>query len=316
MQVVYQSERYEIDLHNPHHPNLVVTFDYWERGKTGLAPSRPLPFIAVSSRAELRIRTRDNDWFLSDELEALMQAVSETAGRYAHVINYGSSMGGFGALLFSKASRARAVYIISPQYSIDRTLVPFEKRWAEEAAALSRQAVRPETFGSPDIGGIMVFDPTFALDRLQADLIERAFPRITPLKLSFAGHPAVLDLWQAGVIGTMGRDIVKGTATAQSIRALQKSVCRDSGRYWCVLGEAAGTRRPDLARNAFRKVLSLASATQPNFVFRACAGLSELGDHSGLSIMREIHDSTEQKPPWWSKALRRAARDKANTKQD
>ncbi len=308
MQIVYKSDRYEIELHNPQHRKLVATFDFWERGKSGFAPSKPTELIAESNMAELRIKTRDNDWFLSDELEDLMRIIAETASRYDEVMNYSGSMGGFGALLFSRATGAAKVFLISPQYSIDRAIVPFETRWETEAAALGLQAIDPKVFGSRDITGLVIFDPMIELDRLQAETVLRAFPGLTALKLPFGGHPAGKALHEAGLLGVMGRDIVNGRATPQSIRALFKVARRQSPLYWLMLGAANVKRRPGLAEFAFREVLARASTASPTALFRAGNGLSALGDHSGVATMRAVYDAQESPPRWWTKVLRIAER--------
>lgn len=307
MEVIYQSDRYMLTLFNPSSTKLIVTFDHWERGKTGFSEARATKLIFEAGCAELSIRTAQNDWFVSDELEAIFAAASGVARDYEHVVNYGSSMGGFGALLFSRATNAREIYSISPQYSIDRTICGFETRWMAEAASLARH-VDPADVGNPGVTGMVVFDPHVELDRLQAEKVLANFGNTTPVKFRFGGHPATRDLRMAKTIGSLGREIVNGAATPKSAITLFRQARRSSGRYWFQLGKATAERRPTVAKACFREVLKLARTTPANIIMRAGARLSKLGDHSGFAAMRALVQATENPPDWWLEDLQRVKR--------
>ena len=55
----------------------------------------------------------------------------------ARVMTYGSSMGGYAALRFARALRADAILALSPQYSIDPAVVPWEDRWRQDGARIA-----------------------------------------------------------------------------------------------------------------------------------------------------------------------------------
>ena len=61
---------------------------------------------------------------------AAIESVRPIIRRYARVVAYGSSMGGYGACLFSRDIDATDVVALSPQYSIWPDKMPSESRWA------------------------------------------------------------------------------------------------------------------------------------------------------------------------------------------
>lgn len=304
MSVVYESDRYRIRLGNAAGAKLIVTFDAWNRDRTGFTDSTATKLIFECGHAELSVQTSRNDWYLSNELDALLAAVSSVSRDYEHVVTYGSSMGGFAALLFAGASRAREVYAVSPQYSIDRNVCSFESRWEEEAATLGLGNIALSAYAPADVDGTLLFDPTIDLDRLQAERIMATFPNLKPIRLSFGGHPATKHITDARLLGTLGRDIVNGKASSESIRTLFKTSRRISGRYWLAIGMKHLERRPSLAEYYLRKVLSLSSTTPPQITFRAAAKLAELGDRSALKVMHALLQSTDDPPRYWRKTLR------------
>jgi len=83
--------------------------------------------------------------------EGIVERFSEVAGReietggYGRTIAVGNSMGGFGAVLMSSVVPLDVAIAISPQYSVDRRILPHERRWRSHIDAI-------ETFRFPDLG--------------------------------------------------------------------------------------------------------------------------------------------------------------------
>jgi len=80
---------------------------------------------------------RNPTWYNHSDQEILDVLAPRLAGRRVHTL--GNSMGGFGAILFSRllAPCVSATAFV-PQYSIRTDLVPFETRWTERAALVSQ----------------------------------------------------------------------------------------------------------------------------------------------------------------------------------
>jgi S-formylglutathione hydrolase FrmB len=79
--------------------------------------------------------TRTNDWFQYRDFDLVTKAVRALTRSAEHVLSYGSSMGGYGAIRFADAVGATQVLAFSPQYSIDRRVMPQEIRWGRPNVA-------------------------------------------------------------------------------------------------------------------------------------------------------------------------------------
>jgi hypothetical protein len=115
---------------------LVVTFDSYAHD---LRPDRPgfgEHFLAGHRIDAVHVIPRANDWYQHPEMPAAARLVSEIAADYQRVVAYGSSMGGYAAIRFGCAVGASLALALSPQFSIDPAVVPFETRWAGDSKRL------------------------------------------------------------------------------------------------------------------------------------------------------------------------------------
>src|SRR5262249_48609659 len=71
----------------------------------------------------IHIIPRANNWYQYPELLAAAEAVRRFAASYDKVITYGSSMGAYAAIRLGGEVGAEAALAISPQYSMDPTVV-------------------------------------------------------------------------------------------------------------------------------------------------------------------------------------------------
>ena len=82
----------------------------------------------------INIVTAGNTWFQSPEVFDLAQTVLKTRSKFAKSVGYGSSMGGYGAMMLSNLLRLDATLTLSPQYSIQPEKVQGDSRWANIAS--------------------------------------------------------------------------------------------------------------------------------------------------------------------------------------
>lgn len=304
MQLVYATDRFRVALINGGRGRLVITFDHWRKDREGFPPPTPTKLIAECGASELKVQSSRNDWYMAPETAQLIDAVGRTARGYRHVVNYGFSMGGYGALLLSAATRAREVFLISPQYAIDPAICPFETRWQEALGQMEARFIDPATIGNRNVAGLVIFDPASRLDRLHAARITQAFPGIGTVPFRFGGHPATRILQQAGTVGTMGRLLVQG-ADRGMIRQLHRKSRRCSSQYWLGLANAVAGRWPDLAVGAYLRALAIGNIGSRE-AFVAAARLCDLGEAAGLPILRRLYAQETDRPGWWLWRLRMA----------
>lgn len=96
--------------------------------RVGSAGDRHAVFVTDKSRS----------WYnTQDQYEQIVAAVRDLTADAASVVTIGNSMGGFGALLFAEPLGARVAVAFAPQVSIDRRVIPQEKRWSEHVGAIA-----------------------------------------------------------------------------------------------------------------------------------------------------------------------------------
>jgi tetratricopeptide (TPR) repeat protein len=181
----------------------------------------------------IHVINRTNVWYQHPEMPDALRAIRDAASRYAEVFTYGSSMGGYAAIRFAEAVGAKTAIAISPQYSVVPKVVPFDRRWRAVARRIdfSRESPRP---GSTMVEPLVFYDPR-DLDARHFELIARAFPRTTGVRLWHAGHPAGAYLSEAGVLTSAITAILERRFDARTFEKEARAKRRLSGQYFFTL---------------------------------------------------------------------------------
>ncbi len=173
-------------------------------------------FLSKRGLSAVYIENDSPDWYQTPDFFAAMEAIrAATSGRAK--ITYGSSMGGYGALLGAGAVGADRALALCPQYSIDPAAVPFENRYAKHAARLGAFRYRLDDHASADVDYTLAYDPVHAEDRKHARLIRGALPAHA-LPVYCARHHILSWMLYNGVKDTLA-EFLTGTATRRDLRA-------------------------------------------------------------------------------------------------
>ena len=150
------------------------------------------------------------DPWVSDQFDDL--AASGFFAGFERVVFYGASMGGYAACAFSGAAPAAEVVAISPQSTVDRTVVPWETRyktvWAADFsgkygdAALVSTAARRVS---------LIYDPYEPLDAGHADRFTAA--NVMKLRANLLGHRLGSSLLQMGILNPIILGALNGSLT-------------------------------------------------------------------------------------------------------
>jgi len=247
-------------LYVPRDPDvLVVTFDNLDIAMTKRAERRPwgYEFIEKQGWSMLGVLAGGWTWYrepwVADQFDRLRD--EGFFRRFKRVVFYGASMGGYAAAAFSAACPGAEVVAISPQSTLDRSLVPFETRYRSawgydyagpygDAATASRAAGRVT----------ILFDPYEPLDAAHANRFTGA--NVVKLRCPLMGHRLGSSLSQMGMLSDTilaalsGRlepvDFYRNLRARHSFPRYQKELFR----------RAMSQGRPDLARRVGRWVLS------------------------------------------------------------
>jgi len=196
MSLLHSGGAYSVHEASPDTPRIgvvIVTFANWEAPE---APRKPFGagFLSSLGYRSLHIVPACNDWYQSEGIFEAIDAVRARIGADT-AIGYGSSMGAFGLVNYADLLGLDAALAFSPQFSIDRAVVPFEWRWKADAERLSpfpfhrlHARVQRERL-------TIYVDPTLRADREHAALISECLS-CTVVECEGGGHN-ILASWHA-----------------------------------------------------------------------------------------------------------------------
>jgi tetratricopeptide (TPR) repeat protein len=250
----------------------IVTFDSFTDYRTLDRPGFGEKFFQQHQLDAIHILSRDNDWYQYQEMRDALAALRVEAQRYGRVITYGSSMGGYAALRFASAVDACVSIAISPQFSINPSVVPFENRWRDEA---DRIEFLWEGDPPPIPHHAVVFYDPHDKDAQHFSLIAEQFNTIG-VKLRYAGHPAGAYLAEAGLISQTILGIIRGEFDQSDFERQVRVKRRLSGQYLFTLSNKVPSHRKRLRL----ELAQLAVNAQPNnagYISNLATRLAEVG---------------------------------------
>lgn len=184
-------------------------------------------FLVKNGIDAVHILCRDNRWYQYDDIAAaLAVAAAKTAG-YANRVAVGWSMGGYAAINFSDRLGVNRVIAISPQFSPDPALVPFETRWLDERRDLVFRHDRIAALPRRGAEICVVYDDRHELDRAHVALIRQAID-IVELPVSDSGHPAGARLASAGVLAGTIAGLIEGTLDRKAFAELVSRIAAEN----------------------------------------------------------------------------------------
>ncbi|OOY20383.1 hypothetical protein BMI86_07455 [Thioclava sp. DLFJ5-1] len=176
---------------------LVVTFDNLSDAGYPGYDIRPWAekFIRDNGWSHLGVVAQGPTWFRDARLIARMEALRDQGffEGYARVVMTGTSMGGFGALAFADLAPGCEVVAFSPQTTLARDLVPWERRFArgrDQDWSLPRSDAAEHSGAAAKVW--VVCDPFLQEDMRQVGRLPR--DNVTLLKAFGQGHKTALVL--------------------------------------------------------------------------------------------------------------------------
>lgn len=282
---------------------VVVCFEPGRNQMEGFLPPACPGFAIRLGIDAITVQTARRDWFVPDATQALELALRKAVADYAEVTTTGFSMGGYGALLYSGATGARRALLVSPQYSIDPDVAPWDPERHGKFARIGRPMPRPEAQGNRELAGVLLYDPTIQADRQHAEQILAGFPALRPLALRHAGHPASAAIGVAGGIGQIAEMIVADRLDLHAIRQMHRHGRRQAESYWLNIARAASKRHPARAMLALRQ---LATDAAPLLRLEAGLALLHLDEASGIEALSALMAETPDVPPHWLRRIGKA----------
>ena len=235
---LFTGQHLQATLFRPRRSKLFVSFRQRIGDPGDFDPARAVMGFTRRGYAHLHLQSRQNDWFINPDTEALETELARLSDRYEEVVAIGFSMGGYGALRFAGALRLTRVLSISPQVGIDPAQVPFDVRYRKEARGWDA-ALGDLTDRGTDVAGVVLADPFKRADLRHGRMICEVFPRLTLVQLPFGGHPATRVLRQGGQLDWLRLQLIEGFPDPAAITRVHRSCRAQSPSYWSSLAETA-----------------------------------------------------------------------------
>ena len=263
-------------------PLCYVTFDSYTDSRTLDRRGFGEDFLRARGIDAIHVINRENLWYQHEELPAALAAVAAATQGYRIIIAYGSSMGGYAALRYGRACGASVGLAISPQYSIDPQIVPFEDRWPFDA---DRIRYRNDECAPLPLQYI-VYDPRDAQDRAHYALFEQQSPTIG-IPVPYSGHPAGGYLHETRMFEPLFEGIHAGALDLPAFTRELRTRRHLSGQYFFTLSRRMSSRRLDL-KVALARLAAAAVPGSAIYQSNLAACLDEAGaDHEASAAHRD-----------------------------
>lgn len=238
---------------------LVVTFDNLDIAMEKRDDKRPWGFAFIEKQgwSMLGVTAAGWTWFRDPWVYAQFDDMKENGffKPFKRVVFYGASMGAYGACAFAPACPGADVVAISPQSTLDKTLVPFETRyktaWGRDFSGPYGDAAHV----SATAGRVtLIYDPYEPLDAGHVNRFTAA--NVVKLRAPLLGHRLGSSLQQMGILSPIVLAALNGTLSEAEF--YQKLRARKGfARYQKELFKRALDKgHPELARRMGRWVLT------------------------------------------------------------
>jgi hypothetical protein len=174
--------------------------------------------VGVGFGGELLLRNQN---FLAETLIEIESFISASSISYIKRVSYGSSMGAYAAIQFSRALKIDIVLALSPQFEIDQ---PYDQRWQSLAQQIEFQYRIDSNAVSDSCKYFVAYDPknedTVHIQKLSALIDE---PRLIEIRTPYSGHPSTTYLFETGLIQSIALSVLQhATFDHSSIRTNRK----------------------------------------------------------------------------------------------
>ncbi|WP_323775597.1 hypothetical protein [Leisingera sp.] len=242
----------------PRGSTLVVTFDNLDIAMSKREERRPwgFGFIEAQGWSMLGVMANGWTWFRHQEVSAKFEALRDSGffAQFSRVVFYGASMGGYAAAAYAAAAPGSTVFAISPQSTLDKTLVPWEMRYKKVWDRDFSGPFGDASLASQAAGDVhIMFDPYVTPDAAHAARFSGA--NVTFWRCPLLGHRLGTSLQQMGILQEIARGAISGELTPHRFHRLLRKR-HEFPRFQRELANLALDRgHPRLAKQACEYIL-------------------------------------------------------------
>lgn len=214
-------------------------------------------FLHKAGYSAIHVLAKWNHWYSVPEMTEVTDLIQTELRRrrFRTVITYGASMGGSGALLHSRALKAKKVIAVAPQYNIDPSCPPFDGRWAAEATKISQRYGDVPGSVLDTAAKFYLYDP-HTPDAGHVNLYLQIRGGVA-VPAPFCGHTPARVLQDSRILRDFILDIDADRFDRLAFSRRLRQSKRASSHYWNALAEYAARRRPSFALHAAEQGLKI-----------------------------------------------------------
>lgn len=181
-------------------------------------------FVRDNGWSHLSVFAQGPTWFREQSLIDYLEHLRDSGffARFSKVVFCGTSMGGFGALVFSSLAPGSTVIAFSPQTTLDTAIVPWETRFVKgrrQNWQLTRSDASLEIADAAMVH--LVYDPFDGLDRKHTERLSG--DNVMDLRAIGCGHKSALVLRRMQQLKPVMDAAIRGTLTPMVFsRLIQK----------------------------------------------------------------------------------------------
>jgi hypothetical protein len=249
-ELLFDSDHLQVIYYDAPGDELLITFAPYKFAHDGesfwgssYAKSANRPTLGFVSKSGV-------DWFAPEYVKASFWAIAGHLARFPRRITYGSSMGGYAALKFSRFLGAQVAVAFAPQYSLnpadDVTNPNFTRFFKPEI----HSEMRITAFDLCD-NAYTIFDPLEGFDVKNVNYIRALGPAAIPIPVYAGGHNAVYLVAKTERAGRL-----LGACSAlntDEVQLMMTQYCRASQTRAVPLINALSGRHPEWAARLYEK---------------------------------------------------------------
>jgi hypothetical protein len=200
------------------------------------------------------IRSNKSNWFQHDEVMELAISIRRYVGEHTDLTLYGASMGAYAALLLSGLLKPKRIFAIAPQFSIDRTIVPWETRWSKSANRIKKFKFNLNEHIDDSSKKLIFFD-NMSMDKSHVSLLP-VDKNWSLIRLPYASHQVLRYLRETGCLPLLVDCLIDQTSDVSEIELQARLNKKVSSIYWMTIAKCGAPNRPKFSENAFREAIS------------------------------------------------------------
>lgn len=165
---------------------------------------------------------KQDHWWQSREMEEAILRANEITNHINNRVAYGQSMGGFGAVIFSKRLKAR-YFATAPQLTVNHNRAPLHRVWK---SCIDKQCIYYDDIEESvkNGEGVLIFDPLDFIDSSHAKLIKDSPGKHLRLLFPFSTHYVPRALSDQGLLRNISTEFLLHGGNEERILYLRRSI--------------------------------------------------------------------------------------------